>query len=95
MHDPNQAYGDYYESDYSVWGETGYRGSSGYGDGSDVIPMQNTWDAKDADFNSNRITNPYVENPYEANVFDNAYTETFYNPNPTYGYNGYNSSDLE
>ena len=28
------------------------------------------------------IDNPYLENPYEANFFDNPYTETFANPNP-------------
>jgi hypothetical protein len=35
---------------------------------------------------SDHIDNAYQENPYEINVFDNAYTESFTNPNPKNSY---------
>lgn len=34
----------------------------------------------------NTIDNAYQENPYEINVFDNAYTESFTAPNPKNSY---------
>lgn len=92
MHDPNQAYGNY-ESDSSGWETSnGYGGDSGYGGNSELTQQQNAWGAKETAFNTDSITNPYVENLYEVNFFDNAYTETFSNPNPTHGYNNHKSS---
>lgn len=99
MSDPNQAYGNGFESDNSGWGDgNGYKSSSGYGYDNDLAQQQSYWGAGDTAYNTTDwITNPYVENPYETTFFDNAYSETFSNPNPTHDYSNYksNSSGFE
>lgn len=58
---------------YSIPEDNGY-GDDQSGHQSPPRPLNNLITQK--------IDNPYVENIYEANVFDNAYTETFALPNP-------------
>ena len=51
-------------------------------------PKPNPWDkysqksANPWEHSDGRIDNPLVENVHETNYFDNAYTETFANPDP-------------
>lgn len=80
----------------SSWGEgNGWQNSSGYGYDNDIAQQQSAWGSGDTAFNTDRITNPYAENPYEVNVFDNAYTETFSTPNPTSDYSSSSGFELE
>lgn len=97
MNDPNQAYGgNIFEQPASNLSEVnGWEGSSGYGYDNNIAQPSSDWGVGDTAFNTDRITNPYAENPYEVNVFDNAYTETFSNPNPTQDYSSHSGFELE
>lgn len=70
-------------------------GVSGYGYDNDVALSQSAWGAVDTVLNTDIITNPYAENPFETNVFDNAYTETLSDPNPTHDYSKRSGFELE
>lgn len=86
MSNPNQAYGNNFDSDNSVWDEgNGYKGSSGYGYDNDLVQQQSPLGG-DTAYTTDWITNLYVENPYEVNFFDNAYSETLSNPNLSHDY---------
>ncbi len=97
MNNPNQAYSrNTFDESASGWGEDNeLTGVSGYGYDNDVALSQSAWGAVDTALNTDRITNPYAENPFETNVFDNAYTETFSDPNPTYDYSKRSGLELE
>lgn len=65
--------------------------NSGYANantGYDTQPWgsDTAWGAGDTALKTDWITDPYRENPYEVNPFDNAYSESLTNPNPSTGY---------
>lgn len=91
MSEPN-SYNGYSESG---WDSNGYGGETGYGYNTQIAQSSSNWGAGDTAYNTDDITNPYAENPYETNVFDNAYTETFFNPNPTHDYSSSTGFELE
>lgn len=92
MADPNQNSSNSFESEDSGWGDSnGYKGETAYGYDSDIA-QQHYGNAGDSALNTDFITNSYVENPYESNVFDNAYSETLSNPNPTHDYGSSDSN---
>lgn len=88
MADPNQNYGNFFGAEESGWSGSGYQGQTGYeyDNDNDIAQQQSPWGAGDTAYNTDHITNPYAENPFETNVFDNAYSETYSNPNPTHDY---------
>lgn len=85
MHDPNN---NYYPTDnQSGWDNNGYNNS--------ISDSGSGWGVRDNSWTTDSITDPYAENPYEVNVFDNAYTETFSNPNPTHDYANNSGFELD
>lgn len=79
MNDPNQAYGgNLFEENEN----NGWAGASGY----DLAQSSQNWGVESTAYHTEHITNAYAENPYEINVFDTPYTETFSQPNPTHDY---------